>query len=570
MGVKSTSDLANSDSNTSQSQQSSINLLINQPLSNSSILFNEDSMSSNCSSNNSFSSNFSANNKKFNHYSQQSNLVQKPFQPPNSENQSKSKIKDKLANEKEPSNSKISLFSNSTQLPFSQLSEQNKKTNGKNESSEKPAQIQCTNLMVPPKLTSEFHLNSKSRSSQNFNRQFLDTSKQNESENRSFLPINHHSVKEQINNSDSKENENDKSLEMFSKIYEYTNAFINQRATLQAATAAAMVAAVMNQPHNNIAKPKPKPVPLVIPQAISAFQKASYQKPSFYSQISNGSFMPHIYPNATLLKSPRLFDTDTKKQYTPPPMLSPFRKGPGLFYNSKNINNLFSIPNLLNNKFSNFNSNIPFSFNYHPSYTSNNEWQSNEEQFEEHNIPFNRLNENVVAEESESVEEQKEEIEEITIANLSRNKLLNQENQTSEQIGAFFPEDPISNEAIAASLIDDSKNTKPFINLGSEYQALIPEFRGDIDDEYLTSSEPEDLMWSSDVMQKIDSNQITNYFNLICKSSLVFGSSNNLELGLHILNYFNGDITNSIKAFMDQTVELPENHPITTYKYTGI
>ncbi len=43
------------------------------------------------------------------------------------------------------------------------------------------------------------------------------------------------------------------------------------------------------------------------------------------------------YPNATLLKSPRLLNYDLKKQYTPPPMLSPFRKGPGLFYNPKHF-----------------------------------------------------------------------------------------------------------------------------------------------------------------------------------------------------------------------------------------
>ena len=48
------------------------------------------------------------------------------------------------------------------------------------------------------------------------------------------------------------------------------------------------------------------------------------------------------YPNATLLKSPRLLNFDVKKQYTPPPMLSPFRKGPGLFWT--HFPNIFSLP----------------------------------------------------------------------------------------------------------------------------------------------------------------------------------------------------------------------------------
>ena len=60
-----------------------------------------------------------------------------------------------------------------------------------------------------------------------------------------------------------------------------------------------------------------------------------------------------------------------------------------------------------------------------------------------------------------------------------------------------------------------------------------------------------------------------NYLNMVCKSSLVYGSSNNLELGLHILNYFNGDTTTAIKAFFNDTIELPPKHPITNYKYSG-
>jgi hypothetical protein len=36
-----------------------------------------------------------------------------------------------------------------------------------------------------------------------------------------------------------------------------------------------------------------------------------------------------------------------------------------------------------------------------------------------------------------------------------------------------------------------------------------------------------------------------------------------------VLNYFNGDTNKAIKAFFNDSIELPLNHPITTYKYSG-
>lgn len=70
-------------------------------------------------------------------------------------------------------------------------------------------------------------------------------------------------------------------------------------------------------------KQKPKPKPLQIPSNISAL---------------------HTYPNKTLLKSPH-FNFDTKNQYTPPPMLSPFRRAPGLYFTAYSLaNSAFSIP----------------------------------------------------------------------------------------------------------------------------------------------------------------------------------------------------------------------------------
>jgi hypothetical protein len=124
-------------------------------------------------------------------------------------------------------------------------------------------------------------------------------------------------------------------------------------------------------------KQKNKPLPLVIPSDISsfAFQQQQQQQQNFLnfqynqSQLNNPnsqhhipyyhqmsanpstSSSAHVYPHATLLKSPRLLQNDLKKQYTPPPMLSPFRKGPGLYY--KYFANMFLMPNpsVLNNQF---------------------------------------------------------------------------------------------------------------------------------------------------------------------------------------------------------------------------
>ena len=105
--------------------------------------------------------------------------------------------------------------------------------------------------------------------------------------------------------------------------------------------------------NNNNSRPtKFKPEPLIIPSTISSFQQHQTTGFNFYnnpllmhSHSMNELYNSHkllssvyahmIYPNTTFLKSPRLVNYDLKKQYTPPPMLSPFRKGPGLFCNSK-------------------------------------------------------------------------------------------------------------------------------------------------------------------------------------------------------------------------------------------
>lgn len=90
---------------------------------------------------------------------------------------------------------------------------------------------------------------------------------------------------------------------------------------------------------------------------------------------------------------------------------------------------------------------------------------------------------------------------------------------------------------------------------------------GETDREEQTARE--DLMWSCDVLDYIDDGQLCHFLELVSKSSVVYGSSNNLELGLHLLHYFRGNVKLAIKALLDNSIELPVNHPISTYKYNG-
>lgn len=94
-----------------------------------------------------------------------------------------------------------------------------------------------------------------------------------------------------------------------------------------------------NNGSSSTTRQKPKPEPLKIPDTISAFQQQNVA-----AAMVAVMQQAHIYPQLTLLKSPH-FNYEAKKQYTPPPMLSPFRKGTGLFYK---LASMFPIPPLYN------------------------------------------------------------------------------------------------------------------------------------------------------------------------------------------------------------------------------
>lgn len=251
-------------------------------------------------------------------------------------------------------------------------------------------------------------------------------------------------------------------------------------------------------------KSKIKPVPLHIPSDINAFQNKqnalleaaaassrsqlnpppAFNHSTSYSGLSNTN--PHYYagyyPNATLLKSPRLFPSYhdimyNKKQYTPPPMLSPFRKGPGLFYNPRFMS-LFlpfmaaAAANANNNQESNNHAapNLNHSVSYPSNYRLDVYDENNNEHYyepDEEDEPrmakkprTSRMDDDNV-EETNNKEEKKQFQSQISESggvgsnkpSLIRSRLMSQISTCSITSGAFFPDDS-ANETIAAAIAD--------------------------------------------------------------------------------------------------------------------
>ena len=267
---------------------------------------------------------------------------------------------------------------------------------------------------------------------------------------------------------------------------------------------------------------------MFIPSDISAFQQQQQQQqhqqlqqqqqrvnhPGLSSHASFGgtSSLPWYahnhsashglsYPNATLLKSPRLFKSlyssfdqqqQLHQQYTPPPMLSPFRKGPGLFYNQKRVN-LLLLPFLnsqqqRNSQFYSYPSTSDFNSEY-PHQVQLQHQSCNKEDEEYLDVVHNYDDDEAIKEKpaseiaveaaatSSSFNLEKDKEQEKTAITLDKNSLAT----TSEEVlpsisgwsnkpslmrtrllsqisssngnGAFFP-DESANDAITAALID--------------------------------------------------------------------------------------------------------------------
>ncbi|XP_054444486.1 zinc finger protein 541 [Pteronotus mesoamericanus] len=117
---------------------------------------------------------------------------------------------------------------------------------------------------------------------------------------------------------------------------------------------------------------------------------------------------------------------------------------------------------------------------------------------------------------------------------------------------------------------DDTKiNIEPHINLGSRFQAEIPELQDRSlagTDEHFAS-----LVWKpwGDVMTNLETqDRVTELCNVAC-SSVMPGGGTNLELALHCLHEAQGNVQVALETLLLRGPQKLQAHPLTNYRYTG-
>ncbi|KAM6153538.1 zinc finger protein 541 isoform 1-T1 [Erethizon dorsatum] len=117
---------------------------------------------------------------------------------------------------------------------------------------------------------------------------------------------------------------------------------------------------------------------------------------------------------------------------------------------------------------------------------------------------------------------------------------------------------------------DDSKiSIEPHINIGSRFQAEIPELQERSlarADEHVAS-----LVWKpwGDVMTNPETqDRVTELCNVAC-SSVMPGGGTNLELALHCLHEAQGSVQVALETLLLRGARKPRTHPLADYRYTG-
>ncbi|KAB1273742.1 Zinc finger protein 541 [Camelus dromedarius] len=117
---------------------------------------------------------------------------------------------------------------------------------------------------------------------------------------------------------------------------------------------------------------------------------------------------------------------------------------------------------------------------------------------------------------------------------------------------------------------DDTKiSIEPHINIGSRFQAEIPELQDRSlagIDEHIAS-----LVWKpwGDVMTNPETqDRVTELCNVAC-SSVMPGGGTNLELALHCLHEAQGNIQVALETLLLQGPQKLRTHPLADYRYTG-
>ncbi|KAM6288783.1 zinc finger protein 541 [Aegotheles albertisi] len=120
-------------------------------------------------------------------------------------------------------------------------------------------------------------------------------------------------------------------------------------------------------------------------------------------------------------------------------------------------------------------------------------------------------------------------------------------------------------------LLGDSARIRvqPHINVGSEFQAEIPDLR-----ERSQLEEDEEVAalvwkpWGDIVTNPETQHRVTALLDTAC-SSAVPGGGTNIELALHCLHEARGDVLEALEVLLSGGAPKPESHPLADYHYAG-
>uniref|UniRef100_T1KE71 Uncharacterized protein n=1 Tax=Tetranychus urticae TaxID=32264 RepID=T1KE71_TETUR len=291
---------------------------------------------------------------------------------------------------------------------------------------------------------------------------------------------------------------------------------------------------------------KHKPEPLYIPPHVNAF----------------GQY-------ASRLRSPRLWDPsglhslpshDVNKSspppYTPPPMLSPLRKGSGLYWAIINNGNVTPKSATLGT-FIHARKSLSSSA---PCDTSAVNLQTNDLS----------VNINSATSTSSSTTLNANSTTNLNTSTILHSKEISICSKSSELIisstptTAFEPEAPYD-----LDLLPSESDIQPHVNIGPQYQASIPAYIGDkVDTSKRYRRERADLVWNPIVLDKLNQPEDLDYYLELACSSCVPGAGRNVEFALHLLYMCNGDLEEAItKLLNSDPIKLRPDHPLIDYQY---
>ncbi|XP_063167995.1 zinc finger protein 541 isoform X3 [Candoia aspera] len=125
--------------------------------------------------------------------------------------------------------------------------------------------------------------------------------------------------------------------------------------------------------------------------------------------------------------------------------------------------------------------------------------------------------------------------------------------------------------ALLFSLVKDTTkiNIEPHINIGSRFQAEIPDLQ---DRSAIENYEhPASLVWKpwGDIVTNRETQKrVTDLLKLACSSAMP-GGGTNLELAVHCLHEAQGNILEALEMMLLQGPQKPSGHPLANYHYSG-